>query len=81
MERELPKLLVSLCIFQMWGVGRGNKLHYKMARLILFRNKGPGIWLTRVLRFPRLSPATDMETEREKYFPGEALAGLLDTES
>lgn len=59
----------------------GDKLRYKMARLILFRNKGPGIWLTRVLRFPRLSPATDMETEREKYFPGEALAGLLDTES
>lgn len=33
--------------------------------------------LTRVLRFPRPSLATDTDTEREKYFPGEALLGLL----
>lgn len=32
--------------------------------------------LTSVLRFPLLSPATD--TDREKYFPGDALLGLLD---
>lgn len=36
---------------------------------------------TRVLRLPLLSLATDTDTEREKYFPGDALLGLLDTES
>lgn len=37
--------------------------------------------LTRVLRFPRPSLATETDTEREKYFPGEALLGLLLRES
>lgn len=37
--------------------------------------------LTRVLRFPLLSLATDTDTDREKYFPGDALLGLLDIES
>lgn len=37
--------------------------------------------LTRVLRFPLLSLATETDTDREKYFPGDALLGLLDIES
>ena len=37
--------------------------------------------LTSVLRFPLPSLATDTDTEREKYLPGEALLGLLVTES
>lgn len=31
-----------------------------------------------MLRFPRLSLATDTDTEREKCLPGEALLGRLD---
>lgn len=34
-----------------------------------------------MLRFPLLSVATETDTDREKYFPGDALLGLLDTES
>lgn len=37
--------------------------------------------LTRVLRLPLLSLATDTDTDREKYFPGDALLGLLEIES
>lgn len=37
--------------------------------------------LTSVLRFPLLSLATDTDTDREKYFPGDALLGRLDIES
>lgn len=51
----------------------GNRLFYL-----------PGIsapLLTSVLRFPLLSLATDTDTEREKYFPGDALLGRLDIES
>lgn len=39
------------------------------------------LWLTKVLRLPLLSPATETETEREKHFPGDALLGLLDIDS
>lgn len=31
-----------------------------------------------MLRFPRPSPATDTDTEREKCLPGDALLGRLD---
>lgn len=37
--------------------------------------------LTNVLRFPLLSLATDTDTDREKYLPGDALLGRLDIES
>lgn len=34
-----------------------------------------------MLRFPLLSLATDTDTDREKYLPGDALLGRLDIES
>lgn len=34
-----------------------------------------------MLRFPLLSLATETDTDREKYFPGDALLGRLDIES
>lgn len=45
----------------------------------LWNKNKEGKLRTSVLRFPLLSPATDTDTDREKYFPGDALLGLLDT--
>lgn len=47
----------------------------------LMERELPKLASLRVLRFPLLSPATETDTDREKYFPGDALLGLLDIES